>query len=627
MCGIAGEFCPGGRVRPEDVAAMCGTIVHRGPDSGGLWVDGPIGLGVRRLAIIDLVTGDQPLASEDGVCRVVFNGEIYNYRQLRRELEAKGHRFASAADTEVVVHGYEEYGPAIAQRLDGMFAFALWDGHRRRLMLCRDRAGKKPLYYRPGARFLFGSELKAILAHPTAEAVMDPSVWPEYFMAGYVNGPRTFYRGIVELMPGHWLLVGPGGAERTSRYWSYPLGGATGRPPSEPEAAATVRELLTEAVRKRLMSDVPLGAFLSGGIDSSITVGLMTRLGPGPVRTFSVGFAGDPAFDETPHAREVARRFETRHGELVVETATPELIETLLAFHDQPYGDSSALPTFLVARLAAQDVKVVLTGDGGDEVFSGYERFRAALLAERIPAALRRAARPLAGFLSGGNGHFHWTTRAGRFLEAAGAPFLGRYLQWQAIFRPDVLIELLPGVDPAASLAPFERVFEGSGGRADLTRLLHLNFLTYLPGDLLVKLDRATMANSLEARCPFLDTALLEFVAGLPTQYLLRNGRLKHVLKAAIADLLPADILTRPKHGFGVPLGLWFRGPMREYLSDTFLGRTPESAHYLRLDVVRRLCHEHLAGTHDHAARLFTLVNFEQWLRRLREGRPVPARS
>ena len=621
MCGIAGEFWAAGVVSGSDIAAMCASIVHRGPDSGGLWVEGPVGLGVRRLAIIDLVTGDQPLSSEDGECRLVFNGEIYNYRELRRLLEGRGHRFATGSDAEVVVHGYEEYGAAVAERLDGMFAFALWDGRGRRLVLGRDRAGKKPLYYRAGPRFLFGSEIKAVLRHPSAEATVDPSVWPEYFLLGYLTGARTFYRGIVELPPGHTLVVGAGGSEAPRRYWSFPGPDRPARAYQERDAAVVVRDLVARAVEKRLMSDVPVGAFLSGGIDSSIVVGVMSGLMGEPVRTFSIGFAGDPSFDESAAARLVATHFRTRHTELILGSESAGWLEALLAAHDQPYGDSSAVPTFIVSKLAARDVKVVLTGDGGDEVFAGYERFRAALLGERLPAGFRKVAAPVASWLPAGNGHYRWTTRARRFLEAAGARLPWSYLEWQAIFPPDRLRDLLPGVDLASAVRGFEGVFEESRGSGTLRRLLRLNFATYLPGDLLVKLDRATMANSLEARCPFLDTELIEFVSGLPAAYLMRGRKLKKVLKDAFADLLPAPILRRPKHGFGVPLAAWLRGPLREYLCDTLMGRAPLLREHLNVEVVRRLCEGHLRGDRDHSARLFALLNFEAWLRALRSGR------
>jgi len=620
MCGIAGELRAQGVVNGHDIAAMCATIAHRGPDSAGLWVDGPIGLGVRRLAIIDLITGDQPLSSEDEACRLVFNGEIYNHRALRRVLEERGHRFRTNSDGEVVVHGYEEYGEGIADRLDGMFAFALWDQRARRLLLARDRAGKKPLFYRPGPRFLFGSEIKAILRHPSADASVDPSVWPEYFLLGYLTGGRTFYRDIVELPPGHTLAVDAHGHERSRRYWALPFPAERPSELPEGEASRLVRDLVVRAVEKRLVSDVPVGAFLSGGIDSSIVVGVMTRLGAGPVRTFSIGFSGDPAFDESAAARTVAGHFGTRHSELIVGPDSAADLEALLGAHDQPYGDSSAIPTFIVSRLAARDVKVVLTGDGGDEVFAGYERFRAALLAERLPMPVRRAVAPLARWMPAGNGHYHWTTRARRFLGALGTGLPWSYLQWQAIFPPEELRELMGGADVSVARRGFEAAFDASRGGESLHRLLHLNFSTYLPGDLLVKLDRTTMANSLEARCPFLDPALIEFVGALPPAYLTRGRQLKRILKRAFADLLPPSILQRPKHGFGAPLAAWFRGPLREYVSDLLLGPTPLLREHLNAELVRRLCTEHLSGQRDHSARLFALLNFEIWLRALRAG-------
>jgi asparagine synthase (glutamine-hydrolysing) len=623
VCGLCGVVDLDGAVPEERVlAAMGGAFAHRGPDAEGIvrLPGGPVGVGLahRRLAIIDLSpSGAQPMTNEDETLWIVLNGEIYNFRELRKDLEGRGHPFKSQSDTEVILHLYEEQGERCVESLDGMFAFALWDGRRRRLLLARDRAGKKPLFYtRVGRRFAFASEVKALLTYPLRDAALDTDTFPHYFAFGYPPAGRTFYRDVRELLPAHRLTLDAEGTERISRYWDVSFRPAAA-PPTDAPATARVRELLTAAVEKRLVADVPVGAFLSGGIDSSAVVALMARLTGGRVRTFSLGFAGDPAFDETAWARRVAAHCGTEHTEFVVEPSAVGLVERLVRHHDGPFGDSSAIPTFLVSELTRRHVTVALTGDGGDEIFAGYLRFQASVAAERLPRWMARAGARIASALPEPAGYHHPLRRARRFFTAASLPLLSRLREWNAVFGED-----LPALLPAARWPGLGGALEfpadavRTDGLTPLSRVLDVNFRTYLPGDLLVKTDRCSMAHGLEARSPFLDTALVEYAASLPDDLKLRRGVTKYVLKRAVADLLPADIVHRSKRGFGVPLGAWFRGALRDYVNDLLVAPGARAHTYVDAAYVRRLVADHQAGRHDYGHKLWSLVTFEAWLRK-----------
>jgi asparagine synthase (glutamine-hydrolysing) len=627
MCGICGEltFEAGATVRAEVLTSMRDRLLHRGPDDQGLFVadSARAGLGFRRLRIIDLsAIANQPMANEDGTVRVVFNGEIYNFRVLRAELEARGHRFRSQADTEVLVHLYEERGADFVDAIDGMFAIALWDDRAGRLVLARDRAGKKPLfYYRDERRIVFGSEIKALFAHPEVPIRIDDGTIPEYFRHGYVPHPETFYRGVRQIDPATVTVVELDGRQTDREYWRLEYPQAAASPAvNAAESRERVRQLVTDAVARRLVSDVPLGAFLSGGIDSTVVVGLMSRLTSEPVKTFSIGFEGDAAYDETAAARQVAAGFGTEHTEFRVQPSAVELVDRLIWHHDGPFGDSSAIPTYLVSELTRQHVTVVLTGDGGDEVFAGYLRFAAALAAERLPSALAPFLRAALRALPAAPNERHLFARARRFARFMDAPLLERLDRWNSLFQDDLPGILQPDVSRAAAGRdrPGRAAMTGSDGRlSPLNRMLQVNFATYLPDDLLVKTDRCTMANSLEARCPLLDTALMEYVAGLPDAAKLDGRRTKAILRDAFADLIPPEVDRRPKTGFGVPLDAWFRGELRDYARDTLLASSAKLRTYLRADAVQRLIDEHQSGRANLGHRLWALVCFERWLQQL----------
>ncbi len=632
MCGICGVVnFEGMPVAPDVLRRMTASLAHRGPDGEGTFFhsgndsgSGPaVGLGHRRLAVIDLSpNANQPMSNHDATLWLVFNGEIYNFRELRARLQARGRVFRSHSDTEVILHLYEELADQCVNELDGMFAFALWDRRRRRLFLARDRVGKKPLYYAwAGSTFVFASEVKAILRHPAVSATLSLEAIPHYFAFGYPPPGRTFYQAIAQLPPAHTMAVETKGREEIRRYWDLTFPRSPQPDPSPPEAAAQVRALLTEAVRKRLVADVPLGAFLSGGVDSSIVVGLMSRLMDQRVKTFSLGFAGEPGFDETRYARLVAGHFGTDHTEFVVEPKAFDLIEPLVWHHDGPFGDPSAIPTYIVARLTRQHVTVALNGDGGDELFAGYLRFQAAMAAEYIPRSLSRLCASALALIHEPQRYHHWLRRAQRFFAASGEPLIGRMQRWVSIFdedlprllRPEIFADMLaPGIGYPAE------ILDKMASCSRLAKLLYLNFRTYLPDDLLVKMDRSTMAHGLEGRSPFLDLPLAEYVAGLPDQYKLRWGTTKQILKSCFADFLPAEILQRRKRGFGVPLGAWFRGELRESLRDLLLSPRALSSEYLHLPYVEVLVREHTEGIRDHGHRLWALLAFEVWLRAVR---------
>ncbi len=622
MCGIVGALDFGGSATDrETLQSMTNALSHRGPDGEGIEVSGEIGLGHRRLRVIDLSTrADQPLWNQRRDLAIVFNGEIYNFRELRRDLVAEGATFRTWSDTEVVLELYAREGEGAVRRLDGMFAFAIWDKRRKRLFLARDRSGKKPLYfYDDGRRFLFSSEIKAILRHPAVSLEPNFEALPFYLTYGYFPQPLTPYKNVTALAPASWMVINTsGGRSAAQRYWT---------PPSEangirrlPEAAERLSPLVRDAVRKRLVSDVPLGAFLSGGLDSTVVVGLMSELTSRPVKTFSIGFEDEPAYDELGFAEEAARQFECDHTSFRVQAPEPELMETLVRHHDGPFGDSSAIPTYIVSRLARAEVTVVLNGDGGDELFCGYSRLAAAAISERIPEPLRRMAAFGGRLLPGPRSHAGTLRRVRQFLLTSAHPLRERIQAWCSFFRPEEVQELLRHPSTANPGAHFEEVLGEVEGKSPLARLLYLNYRTYLPEDLLVKMDRMTMAHGLEARSPLLDTALTEFAGSLPDSLKLRGLTTKRVLRETFRHLVPPSILSRKKMGFGVPLGRWFRTQMRPLVEDHLVSQDSPLFDHLRRDPVERLVREHLEGTRDHGQKLFCLVTLSIWLRGLSRG-------
>lgn len=641
MCGIAGivnsQQSDGGAI----LQAMLDVLAHRGPDGEGAWSDDLCSLGHRRLSIIDLSeAGSQPMSNEDGSVRVTFNGEIYNFSELRRSLKDLGHVFRSQTDTEVIVHAYEQWGLDSISRLRGMFAFGLWDAPRRRLVLARDRVGKKPLYFvrpeRARGSVIFASEVQALLRHPDTPRETDHEAIDAYLSWGYVPAPRTGLSGVFKLLPGHWMTVdvqGDGLCVRTERYWR--LNYLPKSPVTEAEAAAGLREKLTEAVRLRMVSDVPLGAFLSGGIDSSIVVGLMAQLSDRPVKTFSIGFQ-ESNYNELPHARRIASRWSTDHHEYTVEADALETLPRLVRHYGEPYADSSAIPTYYVSRLTRSAVTVALNGDGGDEGFAGYQRYAGNLLAERIrnlPGA--RALVGAAGRLLPDSSHSRHPLRlAHRFLSSALLPMPERYGRWVSHFRPedrerlysDEFADLLHCEnDPIEPASWMRGLFEEARDLDPVEAAMSVDVRSYLPFDLLAKVDIASMANSLEARSPFLDHAVMEFAASLPRNLKLRGRVSKYLLRRTFANELPRENLRRPKMGFGVPVGDWFRGPLQPLLRDTILGPAALGRGYFRPESVRRLVSEHLERRADHSFKLWTLLLLEAWHTFVEEVRPPVA--
>jgi asparagine synthase (glutamine-hydrolysing) len=632
----------GGPADDSTLRAMTATLAHRGPDGEGVHLDGPVGLGHRRLSIIDLSeAASEPMTNEDGSLWLVFNGEVYNFRELRRSLESR-HPFRSQGDGEVILHVYEEKGEAAVGELDGMFAFALWDARQRRLLLARDRTGKKPLYYHDGpGGFAFASEVKALLAHPGVPHERDPAALPLYLTYGYVPTPGTFYRGIRALPPAHTLAVTEAGTGAPQRYWRARFGSewtgsaapganvladpgtgwtpqAAARPLRDDEAEERFLSLLQAAVGRRLVADVPLGAFLSGGLDSSSVVALMARAAGSRVKTFTIGFAGGAEYDERAHARVVAERFATEHTEFVVEPKALDLVDRLVYHHDGPFGDSSAVPTYLLSELTRTRVTVALNGDGGDEVFAGYLRLYGGALSERVPRAAFAALSGLLSLLPEPRDRKHPLRFAKRFAEAGRLPLLERYLRWNAYFTDDLLSLLRPEVasslDRAALLVSFRSAFAAGAG-STLARLLQLNFETYLIDDLLVKMDRMSMAHGLEARSPFLDTAVVEFGASLPDRLRMRRGKGKLLLRRAMRGVLPESILARGKMGFGAPLGAWFRSDLSGFVRERLLDPGSPLYEYLRREAVEAVIARHGAARADLSARIWALLTLESWLR------------
>jgi asparagine synthase (glutamine-hydrolysing) len=617
MCGIAGVLYFDGTPATEaEIAPMLAVQIHRGPDQGAVIVDGGCGLGNRRLAIQDISpSGALPMRDGDNI--IAFNGEVYNHPRLRRLLEMEGARYRSNSDTETVLKLYRRDGQQLLHSLRGMFAFALWDAPNQRLTVARDRLGEKPLYYYHDERvFVFASEIKSLLMHPAVprESAFDAHLLALYLGYGYIPAPLTAFKGIKALLPGHVITI-TGRDFQPQQYWTPPHPARYSPLTAEFEARKCdeLREALGESVRQALISDVPLGAFLSGGLDSSLIVALMRRHQNGTIRTFSIGFAGDDSFDETQYARQVASRLGTEHTAFTVNPQAFDLAPTLVWHHDQPFADSSAIPTYLVSQLTRQQVTVALTGDGGDELFAGYERFYAHALVQRMAALPRSLWSGVANairVLPEGTGYYNVIKRAGRFARGASLPPALAYYDWIRLFNREQIGALTGATSDDAGLHFAAQM----GTRVELADLLRINMLTYLPDDLLIKTDRSSMAVSLETRAPFLDHWLVEMAATIPDNLKLKGSTTKYLLKKVAEDLLPAEIIHRPKHGFGVPLGAWLRMDIR-HVRDLLLDARARERGLLDTAAVTRLLDEHAAGKRDHGGRLWSLLTLELWHR------------
>jgi asparagine synthase (glutamine-hydrolysing) len=611
VCGICGVVTP--EPRGESARAlverMNAAIVHRGPDEGSVDAFGRCVLGHQRLRVLDPAQGYQPVADESGGVAAVFNGEIYNFRELRATLA--GHELRGTGDTPVLPHLYEEDGPAFVRRLSGMFAIALWDAPHERLVLARDRLGKKPLLWTrlPDGTLAFASELKALLRLPDVRRELDLEALDAYLALQYVPGPGTALRGVQKLPPGHVLVLERGEA-RVERYWA---------PEAQPEELAEeewlgrVREVVTAAVRRRLEADVPLGALLSGGIDSSVVVAQMARASSGPVRTFTIGFAGDSRYDERPYARAVAARWGTAHEEIVLEPDAREVLPRLASSFDEPLGDEAALPTFLVCEAARRHVTVALTGDGGDESFAGYERYAAHRLAGRLPAPLRPAAAALRLLPGARREPRSAAFRAARFLALAGLPPAERYGRLMEVF-PLRLRHALWSDDARPSVRSAGELLGPPRG-GGIAGLQLVDVATYLPGDLLLKSDLASMAHSLELRSPLLDHEVVELGLSLPDSLKQHGREGKLALRRAFAADLPPEVAARGKTGFGVPISHWLRGELRELAADVLLDRRAAERGLFARGRVERMLRDHASGRAEHGHRLWTLLMLELWLR------------
>lgn len=622
MCGIAGFVGLNKLLKEHEGSAvlerMCRVIAHRGPDDQGTFISGAVGLGMRRLSIIDLAGGHQPMSGCDSGSTIVFNGEIYNYRELQSDLKARGHQFRTNSDTEAIIHAYEEYGPDCVTHLRGMFAFAIWDERKRQLFIARDRAGKKPLYYTVTASgtILFGSELKSLREHPEFQGNIDPEGLDAYLTFGYIADPLTIFSGVQKLPPGHHLTY-KDGKTRIEQYWDFPHELPAEPAQSEDAYVEELRRLLDEAVRIRLVADVPLGAFLSGGVDSSTIVGLMARHMTQPVMTFSIGFQED-AYDELKYARLAAKTFGTDHHEFIVTADICDIVDDLVWHFDEPFADSSAIPTYMVSKLAREHVTVVLSGDGGDELFAGYTRYaidQGRQHFERLPGFVRRGLiKPFSRRLPHG-------ARGRNYLYNVSLDPIERYIDSISVFTnlnktslyTDDFVTTLEGHLPAGARYHAYASQVKSGDAID--RLLYLDSKTYLPGDILTKVDRMSMAASLEARVPLLDHKLIEFAGRLPASCKIQGSETKRIFKRAVQGLVPDEILNRPKQGFGVPIAQWISDHLAERIHDTFGEPRTRQRGYFRPEYVDLLLEEHERGRRDHSHSLWALMMFELWHR------------
>jgi len=621
VCGIYGILeLDGSAAAAESLRPMGRLTVHRGPDDEGSYVNGPLAMGMRRLSIIDVAGGHQPLSNEDQTLWLVANGEIYNYRELRATLEAQGHRFQTGSDCETILHLYAQHGDEFLGLLNGMFAFALWDVRRRRLLVGRDRLGIKPLYlWNDGRRLVFASEAKAILALPGVGAELDRGALASYLGMGYVPAPQSIFRGVRKLPPAT-LLAAEGGMVAQRCYWRMPSD--VDVQPSEDEWVARVRARIEESVRMQMVSDVPIGAFLSGGIDSSAVVAFMAAHSDRPVKTYAIGFGGGTAetyYNELPYARQVAQLFGTDHHEIVVRPDVVSLLPSLLWHMDEPVADTAFITTYLVSQFARRDVTVILSGVGGDELFGGYRRYLGGHYQaqfNRLPRGLRRAASALGERLPSDRHSplLNALRFAKGFLSTAGLPLEERYRSYVEVFADDVVAELLHA--PCGSDDdPIAAAFRSAPGADELNRMLAVDAQTQLPDDLLLLTDKMSMAVSLECRVPLLDHELVELAARIPEQIKIRNGRLKHVLKRALQPTLPANILHRKKRGFGTPMGAWLKGDLAPLVNELLSAETVRARGLFRHAEIAKLIAAHAANRVDGTDRLLALLNLEIWSR------------
>jgi asparagine synthase (glutamine-hydrolysing) len=623
MCGIVGIVRNDGRSVDEALLnRMCTAIRHRGPDDDGFYFNGPTGLGMRRLSIIDVAGGHQPIHNEDRTAWIVYNGEIYNYLELREELEKLGHKFYTNSDTEAIVHAYDQYGPECPKHLRGMFAFAIWDERTQELLLARDRVGKKPLLYAlVNGQLVFGSEFSALLQHPDISREIEPRALDQYLSFMCVPAPLTAYKSIRKLEPGHTLRWRKGEI-KTERYWlpdfSHKLD------ISEEEAGERTIQVLRDAVRVRLMSEVPLGAFLSGGIDSSAVVALMSEESSEKVKTFSIGFE-EQDFSELHHAKRVAEHIGADHHEFIVKPDAVEVLPILVEHYGEPYADSSAIPTYYVSRETRKHVTVALNGDGGDESFAGYERYIAMKLTEqyrKVPAPIRESLiKQAVNLIPSSKTKKSTVGSTKRMLEAVSLPRVNRYLHWVSAFNDKTKGPLYSDsfrreTQNANAVGVLNKWFSSANGASIVDTALLTDLMTYLPNDLLVKVDIASMAVSLEARSPFLDHHVIEFAASLPPEMKIRRFTTKYLLKRVLRQLLPQENLERRKMGFGVPIGHWFRGKMQPFLREVVLSERASRRGMFKRAAVERLIDEHVRGRRDYAHQLWTLLMLELWFQR-----------
>jgi asparagine synthase (glutamine-hydrolysing) len=621
MCGIVGKynFATNEVVSPELIRTMCDVISYRGPDDSGVYTDGPIGLGHRRLSILDLSPlGHQPMFSSDGRLCITHNGEVYNFQELRSDLIKKGYSFASNCDTEVILCLYQEYGEDCLNYMRGMFAFAIWDKEKRSLFLARDRIGKKPLfYYLDGKRLIFASEIKSILTDPVVNKEINYQAFYDYFKHMYVPDPKTIYKRIHKLEPGHCLTCSESGISERE-YWDISFAG--NHKGEIAEISGELLSVLSESVRLRMISDVPLGAFLSGGIDSSAIVALMAQQQQKPVTTCSIGF-DSASYDEVEFARAIARKFQTDHHEFTVRENAEEILPDLAHYFDEPFADSSAVPTYYVSKIARQQVTVALSGDGGDENFAGYEKYHVDdvenMIRGCIPRVLRSSLFPAAASLFS-RCHNRLATRGTSLLNTLSMEAdYGFFITntdfddrlWKAILNDDTRREI-------GEYHPFSvtsRYYHKADTDDHLSRILYTDLKTYLPGDILVKVDRMSMAHSLEVRAPILDHRVIEFAASIPSFFKYRSGEKKFILKQAFRDILPPQIMNRKKMGFSVPLGDWFRGELKQFADSTLLDRNSGLDHFFHVSPIRRIWDLHQSGKRNYASTLWMLLMFELW--------------
>jgi len=626
MCGIVGLVRRDAEPAPdrEVVRRMLDRIVHRGPDDEGIQQSGPASIGMRRLSIIDLAGGHQPIANEDGTIWIVCNGEIYNFRRLRAVLEAEGHRFSTKSDAEVALHAYEQWGDAFLERLEGMFGLALYDSNRRRLLIARDRLGIKPVYYAEQyGRLAFASEIKSLLCVPWLTAEIDQVALTDHLTLGYAVAPNTIFRGVKKLAPAEYL-VWEAGETRRHRYWQLPR--SVDRSRSEADWVDALRAELDRAVEDHLVADVPVGAFLSGGVDSSALVGLMARKSDRPVNTYSIGYTGSAAaayYNELPFARQVAQRYGTRHREIPVAPNVAELLPKLMWHLEEPVSDTAIVTTYLVSSLAAETVKVIISGVGGDELFAGYNRYLGdhyGSAYRRLPVWLRsRVIEPVAELLPSGRSNrlLDLARYAKEFVRSGRLDWREQYKSYVKIAGPDALASLF---DAHAERDGFDRVATSASSDDPLLRLFAVDANTQLPEMLLLLSDKMTMATSIECRVPLLDHRLVELAAQIPAEYKLKDGKLKHLFKRAVADVLPADVINRRKRGFGAPIGAWFSRELAPLRSELVGERGLAGRGLLDGVAISRLCADHDAKREDYADLIMVLVNLEIWCRLFLDG-------